>query len=67
MQVITNLLADNHADIFTEFIQEVIRQLKENPKKIPVIQFLESTTGPPCSPPTLRRQTFKDHLDLEKV
>ncbi|XP_055929291.1 serine/threonine-protein kinase WNK1-like isoform X3 [Argiope bruennichi] len=63
--VITNLLAENHAEIFTDFIQEVIRQLKENPDKIPVIQCLDSVSGT-CSPPTLRRQTLRDHLDLEK-
>ncbi|GBM56457.1 Serine/threonine-protein kinase WNK [Araneus ventricosus] len=63
--VITNLLAENHAEIFTDFIQEVIRQLKENPDKIPVIQCIESISGT-CSPPTLRRQTLRDHLDLEK-
>ncbi|GFT09140.1 hypothetical protein NPIL_454061 [Nephila pilipes] len=63
--VITNLLAENHAEIFTDFIQEVIRQLKENPDKIPVIQCLESVSGN-YSPPTLRRQTLRDHLDLEK-
>lgn len=66
LKVITNLLAENHAEIFTEFIQEVVRQLKENPDKIPVIQFIEPPAAP-SSPPTLRRQTFKDHLDLEKV
>ncbi|CAL1280789.1 unnamed protein product, partial [Larinioides sclopetarius] len=63
--VITNLLAENHAEIFTDFIQEVIRQLKENPDKIPVIQCIEAISGT-CSPPTLRRQTLRDHLDLEK-
>ncbi|XP_054721257.1 serine/threonine-protein kinase WNK1-like [Uloborus diversus] len=63
--VITNLLAENHAEIFTDFIQEVIRQLKENPEKIPVIQYLEAISGN-YSPPTMRRQTFKDHLDLDK-
>ncbi|GFR33593.1 hypothetical protein TNCT_641271 [Trichonephila clavata] len=63
--VITNLLAENHAEIFTDFIQEVIRQLKENPDKIPVIQCIESVSGN-YSPPTLRRQTLRDHLDLEK-
>ncbi|XP_042906002.1 serine/threonine-protein kinase Wnk isoform X5 [Parasteatoda tepidariorum] len=63
--VITNLLAENHAEIFTEFIQLVILQLKENPNTIPVIQCLESTPGN-SSPPTLRRQAFKDYLEFER-
>ncbi|XP_035219174.1 uncharacterized protein LOC118192343 isoform X2 [Stegodyphus dumicola] len=63
--IITNLLAENHAEIFTDFIQEVIRQLKENPERIPVIQYLESVSGN-CSPPTMRKQTFREHLELEK-
>ncbi|GIY21355.1 hypothetical protein CEXT_786491 [Caerostris extrusa] len=63
--VITNLLAENHAEIFTDFIQEIVRQLKESPDKIPVIQCIESLLGN-YSPPTMRRQTLRDHLDLEK-
>ncbi|KAG8191382.1 hypothetical protein JTE90_006126 [Oedothorax gibbosus] len=56
--VITNLLAEHHAEIFTEFIQEVVRQLRESPERLP-------TCEPPPSPP--RRTPHRDHLlDLDR-
>ncbi|XP_075526113.1 wnk kinase isoform X12 [Dermacentor variabilis] len=35
--VVTNLLAEQHADMFVEQVQDIVQQLKEHPERLPIV------------------------------
>ncbi|XP_022249281.1 mucin-17-like isoform X1 [Limulus polyphemus] len=63
--VMTQLLAEQHADIFVDQIQDIVSQLKEHPEKIPVVHVSDVQVSTSTSSPIIsRRQVIRDHLDL---
>lgn len=35
--MVTNLLAEQHADMFVEQVQDIVQQLKEHPERLPIV------------------------------
>ncbi|XP_076329039.1 uncharacterized protein LOC143235106 isoform X8 [Tachypleus tridentatus] len=66
--VMTQLLAEHHADIFIDQIQEIVSQLKEHPDKIPVVHVGEAHVPSSTSSPVIaRRPGLRDQLDLDHI
>ncbi|XP_023240264.1 serine/threonine-protein kinase WNK1-like, partial [Centruroides sculpturatus] len=59
--VVTNLMTEHHSEAFIELINDIVQQLKENPDKIPVIQYQDPSNT--SSPVVQRRQTGHEILD----
>ncbi|XP_049513202.1 serine/threonine-protein kinase WNK1-like isoform X16 [Dermacentor silvarum] len=60
--VVTNLLAEQHADMFVEQVQDIVQQLKEHPERLPIVssqptdgrlsfENMENSIVPACRPP----------------
>ena len=57
----TNLLPDFHADVFITMIEDINRQVQENPNKIPVVSIGETRShGQSRSPSTSHKQRSED-------
>ncbi|XP_022246202.1 serine/threonine-protein kinase WNK1-like isoform X4 [Limulus polyphemus] len=66
--VMTQLLAEHHADIFIDQIEEIVSQLKEHPDKIPVVHIGEvHVPTSTSSPVTGRRPGLREQLDLDHI
>ncbi|XP_067126815.1 uncharacterized protein [Centruroides vittatus] len=63
--VITNLLAEKHASLFIEQIQEIVHQLKENPDKIPIVHMQDVSST--LSSPTMQRKYSQEQFDGEQI
>ncbi|XP_067125425.1 serine/threonine-protein kinase WNK1-like isoform X3 [Centruroides vittatus] len=59
--VVTNLMTEHHSEAFIELINDIVQQLKENPDKIPIIQYQDPSNT--SSPVVQRRQTGHEILD----
>lgn len=70
MQVAENLLPEGQAELFTELIQEIVRQVKADPNKLPVVsQYLpcDNSGSPVAHRPRERERDIDPVLDIGRV
>ncbi|KAE8743997.1 hypothetical protein FOCC_FOCC009363 [Frankliniella occidentalis] len=68
--VAENLLPESQAELFTEMIQEIVRQVKADPSKLPVVSqcFPSDTSGSPVAHRPRERERDNDSvLDVGRV
>ncbi|GAB6020230.1 hypothetical protein CHUAL_002950 [Chamberlinius hualienensis] len=51
--VVSNLLPEQHSSLFVEQLADIVRQLKENPDRLPVVAF---NVGDTCTSPNVARR-----------
>ncbi|XP_076369833.1 uncharacterized protein LOC143256458 isoform X2 [Tachypleus tridentatus] len=64
--VMTQLLAEHHADIFVDQIQDIVSQLKEHPEKIPIVHVSDVQVSTFVSSPVASRRQVPRDLSCSK-
>ena len=70
IQVAENLLPEGQAELFTELIQDIVRQVKADPNKLPMVsQYLssENSGSPVAHRPRERERDMDPVLDVGRV